>query len=29
MFTTSQLHNGAGFMDVDNDEPVKKKRKME
>ena len=29
MFTTSQLHTGAGFMDVDNDEPAKKKRKME
>ena len=29
MFTTSQLHTGAGFMDIDNDEPAKKKRKME
>ena len=27
MFTTSQLHTGAGFMDVD--EPLKKKRKIE
>jgi len=28
-FTSSQLHTGAGFMDVDNDEPAKKKRKKE
>ena len=27
MFTTSQLHTGAGLMEVD--EPLKKKRKME
>jgi len=29
MFTSSQLHTGAGFMDIDNYEPAKKKRKME
>ena len=29
IFTSSQLHTGAGFMDVDNYEPAKKKRKME
>jgi len=27
MFTTTQLHQGAGFMEID--EPLKKKRKME
>ena len=29
IFTSSQLHTGAGFMDVDNYEPAKKKRKIE
>ena len=29
VFTSTQLHQGAGFMDIDKYEPTKKKRKIE